>query len=160
MPMVVRVLVALAPLISMAVAIGQPAAAEDMKTAVKKGSFEDVKFELNNAIIERGLKVDFSGSISQMLDRTGADVGSTRPVYKHAEFMSFCSAKLSRQMMEADAKNVAFCPYTVFIYETAAAPGEIVVGYRPFPQPADEASRAALSEIDKLLASIVKAAVQ
>lgn len=140
--------------------LGSPASAEDLKTVVKKASFDDVKFELNNAIIERGLKVDFSGSISQMLDRTGADVGSTRPVYKHAEFMSFCSAKLSRQMMEADAANVAFCPYTVFIYETAAAPGEIVVGYRPFPQPGDEASRAALSEIDKLLTAIIKAAVQ
>jgi uncharacterized protein (DUF302 family) len=160
MPVVVRVLLALALLILMAVAIGQPAAAEDLKTAVKKGSFDDVKFELGNAIIERGLKVDFSGSISQVLDRTGSDVGSTRPVYKHAEFMTFCSAKLSRQMMEADAANVAFCPYTVFIYETAAAPGEVVVGYRPFPQPANEPSRAALGEIDKLLTAIIKAAVQ
>lgn len=160
MPVVVRVILALAFLILMAAVIGQPAAAEDLKTAAKKGSFDDVKFELSNAIIERGLRVDFSGSISQMLERTGADVGSTKPIYKHAEFMTFCSSKLSRQMMEADAANVAFCPYTVFIYETAAAPGEIVVGYRPFPQPANEASRAALGEIDKLLAGIIKAAVQ
>lgn len=156
MPMIVRAVLALI----LAGAVVQPAAAQDLKTATKKGNFDDVKFELSNAIIERGLKVDFSGSISQMLERTGADVGSTKPVYKHAEFMSFCSSKLSRQMMEADAANVAFCPYTVFIYETASAPGEVVVGYRPFPQPANEASRAALSEIDKLLAGIIKAAVQ
>lgn len=160
MPVVVRVLLALALLILIAAAIGQPAAAQDLKTVTKKASFDDVKFELSNAIIERGLKVDFSGSISQMLERTGADVGSTKPVYKHAEFMSFCSAKLSRQMMEADAANVAFCPYTVFIYETAATPGEIVVGYRPFPQPVNETSRAALGEIDKLLSGIIEAAVQ
>ena len=158
MPIVLRALFGLVLLVGSS--LGQTAGAEDLKTVVKKASFDDVKFELNNAIIERGLKVDFSGSISQMLDRTGADVGSTRPVYKHAEFMSFCSAKLSRQMMEADAANVAFCPYTVFIYETAAAPGEIVVGYRPFPQPANELSRAALNEIDKLLTAIIKAAVQ
>lgn len=156
MPMIARLVTALI----MVTAVVDPIVAQDLKTATKKGSFDDVKFELSNAIIERGLRVDFSGSISQMLDRTGADVGSTKPVYKHAEFMSFCSSKLSRQMMEADAANVAFCPYTVFIYETAAAPGEIVVGYRPFPQPANEASRAALNEIDKLLTGIVKAAVQ
>jgi uncharacterized protein (DUF302 family) len=156
MPMIVRFVMALIT----AAAVVQPVAAQDLKTATKKGSFDDVKFELSNAIIERGLRVDFSGSISQMLERTGADVGSTKPIYKHAEFMSFCSSKLSRQMMEADAANVAFCPYTVFIYETAAAPGEIVVGYRPFPQPANETSRAALGEIDKLLSGIIKAAVQ
>jgi uncharacterized protein (DUF302 family) len=156
MPMIVRFVMALIT----AAAVVQPVAAQDLKTATKKGSFDDVKFELNNAIIERGLKVDFSGSISQMLERTGADVGSTKPIYKHAEFMSFCSSKLSRQMMEADAANVAFCPYTVFIYEAAATPGDIVVGYRPFPQTANEASRAALGEIDKLLSGIIKAAVQ
>ena len=158
MPIVLRTLSVLALLLG--AGFGQSASAEDLKTVARKASFDDVKFELGNAIIERGLKVDFSGSISQMLDRTGADVGSTRPVYKHAEFMSFCSAKLSRLMMEADPANVAFCPYTVFIYETAAAPGEIVVGYRPFPQPANEESRATLSEIDKLLTAIIKAAVQ
>lgn len=158
MPVVLRALGVLT--FVLAAAFGPSALAEDLKTVVKKATFDDVKFELSNAIIERGLKVDFTGSISQMLDRTGADVGSTRPVYKHAEFMSFCSAKLSRQMMEADAANVAFCPYTVFIYETATAPGEVVVGYRPFPQPENEPSRAALNEIDKLLASIIKAAVQ
>jgi uncharacterized protein (DUF302 family) len=156
MPMIVRFVMALIT----AAAVVQPVAAQDLKTATKKGSFDDVKFELSNAIIERGLRVDFSGSISQMLERTGADVGSTKPIYKHAEFMSFCSSKLSRQMMEADAANVAFCPYIVFIYEATAAPGEIVVGYRPFPQPANETSRAALSEIDKLLSGIIKAAVQ
>lgn len=158
MPVVPRTLCVLAVLLG--TALGQPASAQDLKTVAKKASFDDVKFELSNAIIERGLRVDFSGSISQMLDRTGADVGSTRPIYKHAEFMSFCSAKLSRQMMEADAANVAFCPYTVFIYETAAAPGEIVVGYRPFPDKGSEASRAALGEIDKLLTVIIKTAVQ
>jgi uncharacterized protein (DUF302 family) len=157
MQMVLRTLCVLAVLLG--AALGQPASAQDLKVA-KKASFDDVKFELSNAIIERGLKVDFSGSISQMLDRTGADVGSTRPVYKHAEFMSFCSAKLSRLMMEADPANVAFCPYTIFIYETAASPGEIVVGYRPFPQAANETSRAALNEIDKLLTAIITAAVQ
>jgi len=136
------------------------AAAQDIKTLVKKGSFDDVKFELNNAIVGRGFSVEFGGQIGTMLDRTGADVGSAKPIYKQAEFMEFCSAKLSRRMMEADALNVAFCPYSVFIYETIAAPGEIVVGYRvPAPR-GNDASRAAIADVDKLLESIIKDAVQ
>ena len=74
MPVVLRTLCVLALLLG--TGLGQPASAQDLKTVAKKASFDDVKFELSNAIIERGLKVDFSGSISQMLDRTGADVGS------------------------------------------------------------------------------------
>ena len=69
-----------------------------------------------------------------MLERTGADVGSTKKIYANAEFFMFCSAKLSRAMIEADPANVGYCPYVVFLYEAAEKPGEIVVGYRR-PQP-------------------------
>jgi hypothetical protein len=56
-------------------------------------SYDDVKFELNDAIIKRGLVVDHIGQIGTMLDRTGPDVGSTKPLYTRAEFFTFCSAK-------------------------------------------------------------------
>lgn len=96
----------------------------------KEAGYDDVKFDLQNAIISRGLTVDFNGKVSTMLERTGADVGSTRPIYKQAEYFTFCSAKLSRATMEAAPVNVGFCPYVVFIYETVTAPGTIYVGYR------------------------------
>ena len=95
-----------------------------------------------------------------MLERTGADVGSSKPVYRQAEYFTFCSAKLSRSMMEADPANIGFCPYVVFIYETAAAPGTISVGYRRPPAQGSDASRAALADIDALLDGIVKEAVK
>lgn len=135
-------------------------AAQDLKTVIRKGSFDDVKFELTNAVVDRGLVIDHTGQIGDMLARTGADVGSAKPIYMHAEFMTFCSAKLSRQMMEADAANIAFCPYVVFIYETVAAPGEIVVGYRSPAPRGNDASRAALAEIDKLLDGIISDAIK
>jgi hypothetical protein len=118
------------------------------------------KFELTNAIIGRGLTIDYTGQIGKMLERTGADVGSTKPLYAHAEFMTFCSAKLSRAMMEADAANIAFCPYVVFVYEAADKPGETVVGYRRPTPVGNEASKKALAEIDALLDGIVKEAVK
>jgi hypothetical protein len=135
-------------------------AAQDIKTYSKKGSYEDVKSELNDAIIRRGLAIDYTGAIGKMLERTGADVGSTKKIYANAEFFLFCSAKLSRDMIEANPVNVGYCPYVVFLYEAATAPGEIVVGYRR-PTPAgDAASSAALRAIDTLLDGIVKDAVK
>ncbi|HZT48206.1 MAG TPA: DUF302 domain-containing protein, partial [Hyphomicrobiaceae bacterium] len=78
-----------------------------------------------------------------------------------AEFVTFCSAKLSRAMMEADPANIAYCPYVIFIYEAADRPGETVVGYRrPRPAGSDEASRKALADIDALLDGIVSDAVK
>jgi uncharacterized protein (DUF302 family) len=140
--------------------VATPATAQEIKTVTKKGDFEDVKFELNDAIVRRGLSVEQDGNIGQMLERTGADVGSTTPIYRNARFLSFCSARFSRRMMEADPVNLGFCPYVVFIYESVAAPGEIVVGYRTHPPRGNEASRAALAEIDQLLDGIIKDAVK
>jgi hypothetical protein len=136
------------------------AVAQDLKTYSKKGGYEDVKFELNDAIVRRGLAIDYTGHINNMLERTGADVGSTRRVYNNAEFVTFCSAKLSRDMIEADPANVGFCPFVVFLYEAADKPGEIVVGYRqPLPS-GNAASNKALAAVDALLDGIVKDAVK
>jgi uncharacterized protein (DUF302 family) len=126
----------------------------------KKASFDDVKFELNNAIVGRGLAIDFNGQVGKMLERTGSDVGSTKAIYKNAEYFAFCSAKLSRAAMEADPANIAGCPFVVFIYETAAAPGVVHVGYRRQPVRISPASRRAHAEINKLLDGIAKAAVK
>lgn len=136
------------------------ASAEELVTRSKAGAFDDVKFDLGNAIIERGLVVDYAGNVAGMLDRTGADVGSTTKLYKHAEYMLFCSAKLSRAMMEADPTNIGFCPFVIFLYERADKPGEIVVGYRPPVARGTDASKAALAEIDALLKGIVSDAVK
>jgi hypothetical protein len=119
-----------------------------------------VKFELQNAIVGRGLTVDVNGDVAGMLARTGGDLGSTKAIYKHAEYFSFCSAKLSRATMEADPANIGFCPYVVFVYETVAAPGTVHVGYRKHPPHGSPASRDALAEVDTLLAAIVDDAVK
>ncbi len=142
------------------IALAAAAAGQEVRSYSKKAAFDDVKFELTNAIIARGLTVDYTGAIGKMLERTGADVGSAKPLYANAEFFTFCSAKLSRAMMEADLGNVGFCPYVVFIYEAAGKPGETVVGYRRPAMVGSDASKAALAEIDKLLDGIATDAVK
>ncbi len=137
------------------------AGADELRSYTKAKPFDEVKFELTNAIVGKGLAIDNTGAIGRMLDRTGPDVGSTKPIYKNAEFISFCSARYSRRMMEADPSNIGYCPFVVFIYERADKPGETIVGYRRPPQNAgDEASRKAFADIDKLLDDIAREATQ
>lgn len=137
-----------------------PASAGEAVLFVKAGTYDDVRFDLTNAIVERGLKIDYNGKTADMLARTGADIGSTKPIYKAAEFFSFCSAKLSRTMMEADPANLGACPYIVFIYETVAKPGEVVVGYRKPTPRGNAASKASLAEVGQLLEGIAKDATK
>lgn len=139
----------------------QPPAADTIyRSYSKAAAFDDVKFELNNAIVDKGLALDHTGAIGRMLERTGADVGSTKAIYKKAEYLSFCSARFSRRMMEADPANIAFCPFIIYIYEEAEKPGTTTVGYRRPPVTGNDASRKALAEIDQLLDSIVREATQ
>ncbi len=134
--------------------------AQSIQSYVANGTFDDVKFELTNAIVGRGLVIDQTGNIGGMLDRTGADVGSTKPIYRRAEYFTFCSAKLSRQMMEADPLNIAYCPYVLFAFERADAPGHVTVGYRRPDVAGSDASKAALAAIDALLGGIAKDATK
>ncbi len=155
-----RMLIAAAALVALLAVFASAAAAQELKVYRKAGSFDDVKFDVSNAITNRGLVTDFTGNVGAMLDRTGKDVGSTKQVYKRAEYVSFCSAKLSRDMIEADAANAGFCPYIVFLYETAAKPGEIVVGYRRLPSAGNPATIKAFTAINALLDGIAKEAVK
>lgn len=141
----------------MIVLFGQQAGATDSQSFTRKGAtYEDVRLDLENAIIAEGLKLDYIGNIATMLQRTGPDVGSNQPVYQHAEFFTFCSAKLSRAMMEADPANMAQCPYIVFAYQRAATSKEVVVGYRKVAVGGRGAKP--LEEINALLDRIARAA--
>lgn len=137
--------------------LSRAASAADAVTYTRHGSpYEDVRFDLENALVKEGLKLDYTGNIAAMLQRTGPDVGSNQPVYLHAEFFTFCSAKLSRAMMEADPANMSHCPYVMFAYQRAATTKEVVVGYRKVNVAGRGAK--ALDEINKLLDRIARAA--
>lgn len=124
-----------------------------------EGNYELVTSALQDAIINQGLVVDYTGRVGDMLARTGEDVGESSP-YANASFLLFCSAKATHSAVAADPRNIALCPYTVFSYELKKTPGEIVVGYRrPFGS-ADAASKKAVRSIEHLLQSIVDDAAQ
>src|SRR5690625_715632 len=110
--------------------------------------FAEAISALEDALINRGYVIDHRGNVGDMLDRTAEAVGAEADVYVHAEFLQFCSAVLSRRMMEADIANIAFCPYVLLAYEATASPGIVTLGYRPLPEgPGRDDVTALLDEI-------------
>ena len=108
------------------------------------GSFDDATFGVESAIVGRGLVVDWVSHTGEMLNRTGADLGADQVIFDQADIFQFCSATISRQMMEADPLNIAHCPYAVFVFERE---GEVVVGYRNQPEGVMQAVQSLLDEI-------------
>lgn len=133
---------------------------EHMSVSIKQGSFEDAKEAVEMAITGRGFVINNVSHVGEMLERTGKDLGSSKQVFIKAEALEFCSATVSRRMMEADPDNIVFCPYIVSIYVLPEKPNEVRVAYRTTQIVGSPASRKALTAVNELLAEIVKDAVQ
>lgn len=142
-----------------------PAQAADLSPIVRysaKAKFEDARDDLANAITNQGLVIDHNSHIANMLDRTGKDLGKTMRMYGNdqAQSFSFCSANVSRNTMEADPHNVVFCPYTITVYSLLKDPGTVHVAYRrPLRPDNTPASAASLKEVEKLLDTIAREAL-
>lgn len=144
--------IALLPLLALALAPAPAWAGPGAVTSYEiEADFEDAAFALETAIIDRGLVIDHVSHVGEMLERTAADVGATGRVYARADVYLFCSATLSRRMMEADPENIAHCPYSLFLYELADAPGTVQVGYRTMPE-------GPMQEVQALLDAIAREA--
>lgn len=137
-----------------------PAWAAESYTVLFKtqGTFQEVRDSVAMAIEGKGLKITHSNHIAEMLERTGKDLGATRQVYEFAEQMEFCSATVSRVMMEADPHAIALCPYSVSVYKI---PNDkrIYVAFRKPPTSRNPALKKALADVEKLLTEIVKDAL-
>lgn len=133
---------------------------QSVVTYSKKAKFEDVRDDLKSAIEGKGLVIDYHSFINKMIERTGKDLGSTRKVYVDAQAFVFCSAGLSRKMMEADPANASMCPYSFTVYSTVREPDRVYVTYRrPWRPDGSPASKAALKEVEALLDLIARASV-
>ncbi|MDB5812821.1 MAG: hypothetical protein JWN94_4943 [Betaproteobacteria bacterium] len=121
-----------------------------------KGEFDDVKERLTMAIENRGLVIDHISHVGAMLDRTGKDIGRNRKIYLNADVLQFCSAAVSRATMEADPRNLVFCPYAIALYVLPAEPDRVYLLYRKPLANAGAKSMKALREVDQLLDGIMR----
>lgn len=141
------------PILSLTLAalLSLPAAAEDMFTFNMQVDFDDAVFIMEQAITERGLVIDSVSHVGAMLARTKEDVGGTKDLFAHAQIMSFCSAAVSREVMEAKITNIQYCPYNIYIYQMSDdAP--VTIGYREFAEPT-------MRPVNYLLQQIVASAI-
>lgn len=135
--------------LSALICLAAPVLAQEAITYPFNGSFEDATFSVENAIVGQGLVIDYVSHTGEMLNRTAGDVGSETKLFDAADVFLFCSAVLSRKVMEADPMNIAHCPYGIFV---ADREGQVVVGYRSYPQ-------GPMQEVQALLDEIVQEAV-
>lgn len=123
-----------------------------------QGAYQDVRDNLEMAIEGKGLKITNTNHIAEMLARTGKDIGETRVVYENAEQFEFCSATVSRHMMEADPHSIVMCPYSVVVY-TIPNDKTVYLAYRKPAATKNPAVKKTLVELEKLLTDIIKDAM-
>ncbi len=126
-------------------ALGGAAQAQDVITFDWDGSFDDATFAIESTIVDRGLVIDLVSHVGDMLNRTASDVGSEEMIFDQADIFLFCSAAISRRVMEADPMNIVHCPYSIFVTESE---GEVMIGHRAYPD-------GPMQEVEALLDSII-----
>ncbi|SEO70684.1 hypothetical protein SAMN04490248_11011 [Salinihabitans flavidus] len=143
----------LAAIVTAATLATGAAVAEEARTYTTDTAYEDVAFGVENAITNQGLVIDHVSHVGDMLERTKGDVGSDVTLYLNAKVFTFCSAQVSREVMEADPMNLQYCPYGIFVMQTAENPDETVVGYRVMPE-------GPMKKVEKMLDEIVQSALE
>jgi len=137
-------------ILALVLAATSVSADEVSTTHAFEGSFDDATFAVESAIIGKGLVIDYVSHVGDMLNRTGEDVGSGEKIFEAADVFLFCSAVVSRKVMEAEPANIAHCPYGIFVTDQG---GDVMVGYRNYPD-------GPMQEVQALLDEIVREALE
>lgn len=130
---------------TLALILPSAATAEENRVVAFDGTFDEAAFAVESAIVGQGLVIDYVSHVGDMLNRTGADVGSDRMLFKAADIYVFCSAIVSREVMEEDPSNIAHCPYGIFVVEDDDG---VIVGRRDYPE-------GAMDKVEALLDAII-----
>lgn len=130
-------------------AMATPTLADEAIIYPFEGTFDDATFAVESAILDQGLVIDYVSHVGDMLNRTGGDVGSDAVIFRNADIFLFCSAVISRQVMERDPMNIAHCPYGIFVTE---GDDGVIVGHRNYPD-------GSMQAVEDLLTQIVTEAI-
>lgn len=134
-----------------ATALISPLFAAEVITYPSEDDFEDTTFAIESAILDAGLVIDFTSHTGDMLERTRSSTGSDIILFEHADIFNFCSAVLSRKVMEADPMNIVHCPYRIFVMQKAGDE-QVTVGFKTMPE-------GAMKQVEAFLDNIVKDAL-
>ncbi len=109
---------------------GAPPDLEPVVIRTVTGEYEQVWEDLQTALNDRGLMVSSVSHIGKMLVRTGTSFEGAKKIFAQARGLVFCSAVLSRTMMETNPHFIAFCPYQIMVYSLPGQEGTVYLSYR------------------------------
>ncbi|NND91868.1 MAG: hypothetical protein HKN42_13490 [Granulosicoccus sp.] len=127
--------------------------------STSSNEFDVVVADLQDAIVNQGLVVDFVGHSGDMLERTAEALETESPL-SAAQYINFCSAKLTHAAIAASPENMAICPYVVFAYQVKSEPDTVYLGFRRPAGATGEASEQALADIESLMQALVDEATE
>ncbi|MCG8029386.1 MAG: hypothetical protein N0E59_18365 [Candidatus Thiodiazotropha taylori] len=104
------------------------AESDPVRVFTSEESFEDLVENIKMAIVDQGLLVSGTLHVSDMLNRTAADLGYSE-IFSKAESVEFCSALISHKMAQAAAENIAICPFTIAVYVKKSEPEKVYASY-------------------------------
>ena len=121
--------------------------------------YDQVWDDLTMALTSRGLVISSVSHVGEMLERTGKALNQNTKIFARANVMEFCSAVISRKMMEANPHYIAFCPYQIMVYSLPEEPEKIYLGYRRLIW-AGVHDRKVLQAVETLLSGLIDEVVE
>lgn len=122
-----------------------------------EAGFADASDALKESISEQGLVLSNELHASDMLNRTGPDLGITTEVYQHAATFEFCSSQISHELVAQDPANLMVCPYAIGLYVLTTDPDRVQFAYRrPQGVPGSEQATA---KVERLVDRIINGAL-
>ncbi len=121
--------------------------------------YDQVWDDLTTALNNRGLVISSVSHVGEMLARTGKALGQTKPIFARARVMEFCSAVISRKMMEDNPHYIVFCPYQIMVYTLPAEPGRVYLSYRRLYW-GKVKNRQSLQRVETLLSALIKETIE
>ena len=134
-----------------------PAAADQYISYSTDESFADVMDNIKLAIENRGMYINNVMHMSEMLERTGKDLGFAKQIYLEADTIEFCSALLSRRMTEEDPRRIINCPFIISIYVLPGEPDKTYIAHRRL---AGDDATGVMGDVMEMLREVAGAGVE
>ena len=119
--------------------------------------FDDVMENIKMAIENRGMYINNVMNMSEMLERTGKDLGFEEQIYLKADSIEFCSAVLSRRMTAEDPRRMINCPFIISIYVLPTEPDKTYIAYRRL---AGDDATGVMKDVMDMLREVANAGVE
>ncbi|NOX25140.1 MAG: DUF302 domain-containing protein [Deltaproteobacteria bacterium] len=134
---------------------------EDKPVVIRSvtADYDQVWDDLTTALNNRGLVISSVSHVGTMLERTGKALGQNKKIFARAKVMEFCSAVISRKMMENNPHYIAFCPYQIMVYSLPDDPGRVYLAYRRLFW-GNVKDRTVLKTVENMLSSLINEVIE